>query len=56
METVKYNHRWNNLNRRAKACKNQQEQNTVNKEILNYIRILQDQVTELKQMLDDDGK
>lgn len=55
-ERVKYNHNWNNLKKRAGSIKNQQEQNRVNKELLNYIRILQDQIDEIKHTLEDDGR
>lgn len=55
-ERVKFNHNWNNLKKRAGKVPNLQEQCRVNKELLNYIRILQEEIDELKQQMEDDGR
>lgn len=55
-ETVKFNHNWRNLKKRASSPRNIQDQASVNKELLNYIRILQEQIDDIRATIDDDGR
>lgn len=48
--------RWNNMKKRASNPKDLKDQAETNKAILHYIRILQEEIDELREMLEDDGR
>ena len=57
MRGINYNSaNWSNFKSRAKRVKSIQDQQQINRELIGYISMLQDQITEIKKSLEDDGR